>query len=62
MKYFITALGLALIIEGIPYFLFPAGIKGVLATMQELPEHILRVFGLSIMLIGLTILYLVKMS
>lgn len=62
MKYFIAALGLALIIEGVPYFLFPAGIKQVLATMQELPEHILRVFGLTIMLIGLAILYVVKMS
>jgi len=62
MKYFITALGLALIIEGLPYFLFPAGIKQVLATMQELPEHILRVFGLTIMLIGLVILYVVKLS
>ncbi|HDJ28680.1 MAG TPA: DUF2065 domain-containing protein [Proteobacteria bacterium] len=62
MKYFITALGLALIIEGLPYFLFPAGIKQVLASMQELPEHILRVFGLTIMLIGLAILYVVKLS
>ncbi|MCD6151666.1 MAG: DUF2065 domain-containing protein [Deltaproteobacteria bacterium] len=62
MKYFITALGLALIIEGLPYFLFPAGIKQVLASMQELPEHILRVFGLTIMLIGLVILYVVKLS
>ncbi|RLB59545.1 MAG: DUF2065 domain-containing protein [Deltaproteobacteria bacterium] len=61
MKYFITALGLALIIEGLPYFLFPAGIKQVLASMQELPEHILRVFGLTIMLIGLAILYVVKL-
>ncbi|NIA19642.1 MAG: DUF2065 family protein [Xanthomonadaceae bacterium] len=62
MKYFIVALGLAFIIEGVPYFLFPAGIKRVLATMQELPEHILRVFGLTIMLIGLAILYVVKLS
>ena len=61
MKYFITALGLALIIEGLPYFLFPAGIKQALASMQELPEHILRVFGLTIMLIGLAILYVVKL-
>lgn len=62
MKYFITALGLALIIEGMPYFLFPAGIKRALATMQELPEHLLRFFGLTIMLIGLGILYVIKIS
>ena len=62
MKYFITALGLALIIEGIPYFLFPAGIKQALATMLELPDHLLRFFGLTIMLIGLAVLYLIKIS
>lgn len=62
MKYFITALGLALIIEGMPYFLFPAGVKRVLAAMQELPEHLLRFFGLTIMLIGLVILYVIKIS
>ncbi len=62
MKYFITALGLALIIEGIPYFLFPAGIKQVLAAMQELPEQLLRFFGFTVMLIGLAILYVIKMS
>lgn len=62
MKYFITAIGLALIIEGLPYFLFPAGIKRALATMLELPEHFLRFFGLTLMLIGLAILYAIKMS
>jgi len=62
MKYFITALGLALIIEGVPYFLFPASIKRMLATIQELSEHILRVFGFTIMLIGLAILYVIKLS
>ncbi|RLB70598.1 MAG: DUF2065 domain-containing protein [Deltaproteobacteria bacterium] len=60
MKYFMTALGLALVIEGIPYFLFPGGLKQVLAAMQELPEHLLRLFGLVIMLAGLGILYAVR--
>jgi uncharacterized protein YjeT (DUF2065 family) len=62
MKYFMTALGLALVIEGIPYFLFPRGLKQVLAAMQELPEHLLRLFGLVIMLVGLGILYMVRLG
>lgn len=62
MKYFISALGLALVLEGIPYFLFPGGLKRVLATMQELPEHQLRLFGLIIMLVGLGILYAAKLG
>jgi uncharacterized protein YjeT (DUF2065 family) len=62
MKYFITALGLALVIEGIPYFLFPSGLKRVLATMQEFPEHLLRLFGLVVMLVGLGILYAVRLG
>ena len=62
MKFFLSALGLALVIEGIPYFLSPGGIKRVLATMQELPEPLLRLFGLSLMLVGLGILYLVRLG
>jgi len=62
MKYFMSALGLALVLEGIPYFLFPGGLKRVLATMQEFPEHLLRLFGLVVMLVGLGILYAVRLG
>ncbi|MBN2333469.1 MAG: DUF2065 domain-containing protein [Deltaproteobacteria bacterium] len=62
MKLFFTACGLALVIEGMPYFLFPSGIKRLLASLQEMPAQSLRLFGLTAMLIGVAIMYLAKMS
>jgi len=60
MKFFLTALGLAMVIEGMPYFLFPGGIKRLLATIQEQPESGLRLFGLLAMLAGVALMYLVN--
>ncbi|MBN2809703.1 MAG: DUF2065 domain-containing protein [Deltaproteobacteria bacterium] len=60
MKYFLTALGLALIIEGLPYFLAPAAIKKTLEVIRQQPEKFLRFFGLSAMLSGLALLYAVN--
>ena len=62
MKYFLTALGLALIIEGMPYFLAPGSIKKTLAMIKEQPEKSLRIFGLVAMLSGVALLYLVNFS
>lgn len=60
MKYFLTALGLALIIEGLPYFLAPAAIKKTLEMIKEQPEKFLRFFGLMAMLSGVALLYMVN--
>ena len=60
MKYFLTALGLALILEGMPYFLAPGSIKKTLELIREQPEKYLRIFGLSAMLSGLLLLYVVN--
>jgi uncharacterized protein YjeT (DUF2065 family) len=60
MKYFLTALGLALIIEGMPYFLAPGALKRTLETIRRQPESSLRLFGLVAMLAGVGLLYLVN--
>ncbi|NPA24445.1 MAG: DUF2065 domain-containing protein [Deltaproteobacteria bacterium] len=60
MKYFLTALGLAMIIEGMPYFLAPKAIKKTLETIRQQPESFLRIFGLTVMLVGVGLLYLVN--
>ena len=60
MKYFLTALALAMIIEGLPYFLAPGAIKKTLALLKEQPEKFLRIFGLTAMLSGVMLLYLVN--
>jgi len=60
MKYFLTALGLALILEGMPYFIAPGAIKKTLETIKEQPEKFLRLFGLTAMLSGVVLLYVVN--
>jgi uncharacterized protein YjeT (DUF2065 family) len=60
MKYFLTALGLALILEGMPYFIAPGAIKKTLETIKEQPEKFLRWFGLTAMLSGVVLLYVVN--
>jgi len=60
MKYFLSALALALILEGMPYFLAPGALKKTLAMLMEQPEKFLRLFGLTAMLAGVALLYLVN--
>ncbi len=60
MKYFLSALGLALIIEGMPYFLAPGAIKKTLEMIRRQSESQLRIFGLAAMLCGVGLLYLVN--
>jgi uncharacterized protein YjeT (DUF2065 family) len=60
MKYFLTALGLALILEGMPYFIAPGSIKKTLEMIKEQPEKFLRLFGLMAMLSGVVLLYVVN--
>jgi uncharacterized protein YjeT (DUF2065 family) len=60
MKYFLTALGLALILEGMPYFIAPGSIKKTLEMIKDQPEKFLRLFGLMAMLSGVVLLYVVN--
>ncbi len=55
---FIKALGLAFILEGIPYFLFAERMPSVLEKLLEQPTASLRKIGLSALLIGLLLVYL----
>lgn len=58
LKYFLSVIAMVFIIEGIPYFLSPSGIKKWVAVLQTLPESYIRVIGLVFMMTGLTILFL----
>lgn len=59
-KTFITALGLAFIIEGLPYFLFAERMPKVLAMLAERPPSFLRGLGLMAMIAGLAVLLVVR--
>ena len=52
------AVGLALILEGLPYFLFAEKMPRVLQMLLEQPPGALRRIGLVALLIGLGLVYL----
>lgn len=52
------ALGLALIFEGMPYFLWPEKLPEYLRYLSKLPPTVLRKLGLAAMGAGLMFLFL----
>ena len=56
----LSALALVLVVEGLWPFLSPSGFKQRIAQVLEVPEGVLRYIGLASMLIGLLVLYLVR--
>jgi uncharacterized protein len=56
----LAALAIVCIVEGVMPFINPAGMKRLLAKLAALEERELRLGGLFSMLIGLTILFLVR--
>ncbi len=52
----LMALGLALIIEGLPYFLHPEGALRTLRRLEELDPFVVRALGFSALAIGVIIL------
>ncbi|MBF0525231.1 MAG: DUF2065 domain-containing protein [Deltaproteobacteria bacterium] len=58
MKLFLMVLGLALFIEGLPYFAFPNTLRNWLTKLIALPDKELRFSGLISMIIGLLFIYL----
>jgi len=59
-NYFLSVLGLVLVIEGFPYFVFPEKLKKFLSQISEISDHYLRVFGLMAMIFGLLLLYIAR--
>lgn len=60
MKDFLTALGLVLILEGIPYFVAPDRMRRWVVAITELPDAMLRRTGLVLMALGLWVVYMVR--
>lgn len=58
LEYFMTAIGLVLILEGVPWFLSPQRMKATLAQIWTLPENVLRSLGFLAMMGGLLLVYL----
>ncbi|MBF0426055.1 MAG: DUF2065 domain-containing protein [Magnetococcales bacterium] len=60
MDDFLTALGLMLIFEGMPYFISPRTMRDWIARIGLMPEMSLRQTGFALMLIGLSLVYWVR--
>lgn len=60
MTAFLTALGLAVAIEGVLYALFPAQMKRMIASVLMLPEDKIRLIGLFMAVLGVVVVWLIK--
>lgn len=58
MKYFLCVIGMVMIVEGLPYFIFPEKMKGWMEKIIEMNERNLRVTGFIAMLAGLLLVFL----
>lgn len=52
-----TVLGMVLVIEGMPWFLYPVGYKTLLRQILALSDLQLRLAGFAAMLLGLLLVY-----
>jgi hypothetical protein len=59
-KLLAMAVGLALVIEGLPYFLFAEKMPKVLRTLSVMPPFRLRLIGMTSMTFGLAVVWLMK--
>jgi len=60
MSDLITAVGLAVAIEGLLYALFPDGMKAAMAKLQTQPSPHLRTAGLVAAVVGVGVVWLVR--
>jgi uncharacterized protein YjeT (DUF2065 family) len=58
MKDLLCVLGLVILLEGLPYFLSPAGMKRLMEAIPRIPDRSLRIWGLVAMVFGLLLVYI----
>jgi hypothetical protein len=54
---FLAALGLAIFLEGLPYFVSPPAVRRYLEQLARLSDRTLRVLGFVLMGTGLAVVY-----
>lgn len=57
MSLFLSALGLMMVFEGIPYFCFPTQVKSFAQKIPEIQNTTLRVIGFCLLALGLLVVY-----
>ena len=54
---FFSALGLAIFLEGLPYFVSPSAVRRFLEAASTMGDGMLRTMGFTLMLVGLLVAY-----
>lgn len=57
---FFSAIGLALIFEGLPYLLFAERMRNILLSLAENPPTVLRGMGILGIVVGLFVIWLAR--
>ncbi len=57
MKFLLCVLGVALMLEGLPWFAFPEAFKKHLIQILTLPPQAMRIIGFAMMAAGLALFY-----
>ena len=52
--------GAVLVLEGLPYFLFPEKLKDFYQQIEKADPNVLRTIGFMLLMVGLLIVYLTK--
>jgi uncharacterized protein YjeT (DUF2065 family) len=60
VDYFLCVAGLVLIIEGLPYFIFPEKMKQVLLKIPLVPASSLRAFGITAIMLGILLVFIAR--
>ncbi len=60
LAFFLSALGLAFILEGIPYFIWAEKMPKFLKFMSTQPPPALRRMGLTAIILGVLVIYLAR--
>lgn len=58
MEFFLCVIGMVMIVEGLPYFAVPGKMKVWVEKIINSPESTLRRFGLVLMVLGLSLIYM----
>ncbi len=58
MDFFLCVIGMVMIVEGFPYFVFPNKMKSWVTKVLEMPEGTLQRFGFILMIIGFFTVYM----
>ncbi len=58
LKLFLVGLGIAMVLEGLPYFVSPGAVRGYLRQIGALSNAALRLLGLALCVAGLVLAWL----